>query len=145
MPETTDPKEAMRDFAAELGDAIIKRLEIKDEAIVPQHSDSFNSWFDRRVNEKLRLWAFGIISIYLIPAIIIAFQLGGLSKEINDAMASQQTQNAQLASRQIWMREQEYFNREISRWAEEDPRRPFEPTRGITSGVIDGIAPDTPP
>ena len=129
MPEQLKMSEESVD---RLGERLLSSLEKRNEAIVPYNTPEFWEFIDKRIGDKIRLWAFGLIAAYAIPALLLSYTLGTLSSNIEQSIKAQKQNSVAISTRSVWIAEQERFKDAISRWAEDDPDRPFRPVRDAT-------------
>lgn len=128
--------EQLKMIAEEIGRTIVKNLEKEGEVVMPHQSSEFQNWLDRRIGEKLRLWAFGLVAAYAIPALILAYTFGRLTDQIEASVSDKDDIAGQMAIAELWMLEQENLNADLVEWAEEREVEPFRLRNG-GSGVID--------
>lgn len=98
-----------------IAEAIVGKLDEKDQARTFHTDHAFVDWLDKRIGDKLRLWAAGIILAYSVPIVLAAYYIGGMNEKLDAALNDQRMNTQSLQARGSWMNDQERFNCEVRR------------------------------
>lgn len=109
--------EQVRAVADDLADAIIRKMDESDKGRSFHTDHAFIEWMDKRIVDKLKLWAAGIVLAYSVPVIAAAFVVGGMNEKLDLALRDQRANTQSLQARGGWMDDQERFNCELKRAA----------------------------
>lgn len=115
--------EQMERIANGIAEGILRRIREDDEAartLAAHQHPEFQAWVDKRIGEKIRLWFLGILISNVIPLIAIAFYLGGINSDMQQARREQDINTAALYSRGGFVRDQTSFNCRVRDWIDQN-------------------------
>ena len=114
----------LRAITSQLADEVLARLE--DKKVSPHHDPTFQEWIDKRINERFKIWAGGMILAYAVPTVLLAYSIGSFQTVLENGLEKIDRQQVTLDERGDWMVEKDNFERNITRWAERVPGYPYE-------------------
>lgn len=114
----------LRVITSQLADEVLARLE--DKKVAPHHDPEFQTWIDKRIGEKIKVWMGGLILGYALPTLAVAYAIGSFQTTLENGLEKIDKQQVMLDERGDWMVEKDNFERNITRWAERVPGYPYE-------------------
>lgn len=112
---TDGNKEQRDEVAADIFKRVIAHMEESAPGRTFHVDNAFVTWLDKKIGDKIKIWAASILLAYTIPLGVGIWQLSEMNANFRHQLSDSSVNTASLIAKSDWQDQQEDFNCDVRR------------------------------